>query len=149
VRGTLRHVDPARSLQIGMRGNPRTLGWLQPSYDLGYEVVEMARYRELGLAATCDLIRERIGDAPVYITFDLDCLDPSVAPAVSNLEAGVTGFTIDEANAMLRAVQGLNVVGGDVVCLMPTKDLPNNITAMVAAHVLFEITALVAESIRS
>jgi guanidinopropionase len=49
---------------------------------------------------------------------------------------------------MLRAVQGLNVVGGDVVCLMPTKDLPNNITAMVAAHVLFEITALVAESIR-
>ena len=92
---------------------------------------------------------KRFGDAPVYVTFDLDCLDPSVAPAVSNLEAGVTGFTIDEANAMLRAVQGLNVVGGDVVCLMPTKDLPNNITAMVAAHVLFEITALVAESIRS
>ena len=142
------NVDATRSLQIGMRGNPRTLGWLQPSYDLGYEVVEMARYRELGLAATCDLIRERIGDAPVYVTFDLDCLDPAVAPAVSNLEAGVTGFTIDEANAMLRAVQGLNVVGGDVVCLMPTKDLPNNITAMVAAHVLFEITALVAESIR-
>ena len=129
-----------------MRGNPRTLSWLQPSYDLGYEVVEMERYRELGLAATCDLIRERIGDAPVYVTFDLDCLDPSVAPAVSNLEAGVTGFTIDEANAMLRAIRGLNVVGGDVVCLMPTKDLPNNITAMVAAHVMFEIVALVAET---
>ena len=44
------NVDPARSLQIGMRGNPRTLGWLQPSYDLGYEVVEMERYRELGLS---------------------------------------------------------------------------------------------------
>ena len=108
----------------------------------------MERYRELGPAATCELIRERIGDAPVYVTFDLDCLDPTVAPAVSNLEAGVTGFTIDEANAMLRSIQGLNVVGGDVVCLMPTKDLPNNITAMVAAHVLFEITALVAEAIR-
>ena len=62
----------------------------------------MERYRELGLDATCELIRRRIGDAPVYVTFDLDCLDPSVAPAVSNLEAGVTGFTIDEANAMLR-----------------------------------------------
>src|SRR4051795_3993188 len=142
------NVDPSRSLQIGMRGNPRTLDWLQPSYDLGYEVVEMNRYRELGLAATCELIRERLGDAPVYVTFDLDCLAPSVAPAVSNLEAGVTGFTIDEANAMLRAIRGLNVVGGDVVCLMPTKDLPNNITAMVAAHVMFEITALVAGEIR-
>ena len=82
------------------------------------------------------------------MTFDLDCLDPSVAPAVSNLEAGVTGFTIDEANAMLRSIRGLNVVGGDVVCLMPTKDLPNNITAMVAAHMLFEIVSLVAETLR-
>ena len=109
----------------------------------------MERYREIVLDATCELIRERIGDAPVYVTFDLDCLDPSVAPAVSNLEAGVTGFTIDEANTMLRSIRGLNVVGGDVVCLMPTKDLPNNITAMVAAHMLFEIVALVADTYRT
>ena len=69
--------------------------------------------------------------------------------AQPNLEAGVTGFTIDEANAMLRAIRGLNVVGGDVVCLMPTKDLPNNITAMVAAHMLFEIVSLVADTLRT
>ena len=49
---------------------------------------------------------------------------------------------------MLRSIRGLNVVGGDVVCLMPTKDLPNNITAMVAAHFLFEIVSLVAEKLR-
>ncbi len=141
------NVDPSRSVQIGMRGNPRTRDWLKPSYDLGYEVVTMDRYRELGAEACIRIIRERIGDLPVYLTFDLDCLDPSVAPGVSNIEAGVTGWTIDEANALVRSLRGLNVIGGDVVCLMPTKDHRNNITAMVAAHMMFEILSLVAERV--
>ena len=120
----------------------------EPSYELGYEVVDdRALPRARRSTRACELIRERIGDAPVYVTFDLDCLDPSVAPAVSNLEPAYTGFTIDEANATAaRRSAASNVVGGDVVCLMPTKDLPNNITAMVAAHMLFEIVALVADT---
>jgi guanidinopropionase len=138
-------VDASRSVQVGMRGNPRSLDWLQPSYDLGYEVIPMERYREIGPERTIEIIRERVGDSPVYITFDLDCLDPSVAPAVSNLEAGVAGFGIDEANRILRSLRGLEVIGGDVVCLMPTKDQPNNITAMVAAHVAFEQVSLIAD----
>ncbi|MEM7426956.1 MAG: arginase family protein [Pseudomonadota bacterium] len=138
-------VDATKSTQIGLRGNTRSLNWLQPSYDLGYEVITMDRYRELGAAACMEIIRERIGDAPVYITFDLDCLDPTIAPAVSNLEAGCQGFMIDQALELLHSVRGLNIVGGDVVCLMPTKDQPNNITAMVAAAVMFEIISLVAE----
>ena len=68
-----------------------------------------------------------------------------MAPGVSNIEAGVTGWSVDEANQMLRAARGLNVIGGDVVCLMPTKDSRNNITAMVAAHVMFEILSLIAD----
>jgi len=143
------HIDPGRSTQIGMRGNPRTRDWLKPSYDLGYEVITMDRYRGLGPEACIDTIRKRIGDAPVYVTFDLDCLDPAVAPAVSNIEAGVSGWTIDEANQLVRGLRGLNIVGGDVVCLMPTKDPPNNITAMVAAHVMFELLSLIADRRRS
>lgn len=139
------NVDPSKSVQIGMRGNPRTRDWLKPSHDLGYEVIKMERYREIGAQAAIELIRTRVGTAPLYITFDLDCLDPSVAPGVSNIEAGVTGWTIDEANRLLRAARGLNVIGGDVVCLMPTKDSPNNITAMVAAHVMFELVSLIAD----
>lgn len=139
------NVDPSKSVQIGMRGNPRTRDWLKPSHDLGYEVITMERYREIGAQAAIELIRTRVGTAPLYITFDLDCLDPSVAPGVSNIEAGVTGWTIDEANRLLRAARGLNVIGGDVVCLMPTKDSPNNITAMVAAHVMFELVSLIAD----
>lgn len=142
-------VDATKSTQIGLRGNTRSLDWLQPSYDLGYEVITMDRYREMGAAACTEVIRERIGDAPVYITFDLDCLDPTIAPAVSNLEAGCQGFMTDQAIELLHSVRGLNVVGGDVVCLMPTKDQPNNITAMVAAAVMFEIISLTAEPLRS
>ena len=139
------NLDPKKSVQIGMRGNPRTRDWLKPSYELGYEVITMDRYRDIGAAACIEIFWKRIGDQPLYITFDLDCLDPTVAPGVSNIEAGVTGWTIDEANQMLRAARGLNVIGGDVVCLMPTKDSPNNITAMAAAHVMFEILSLIAD----
>jgi guanidinopropionase len=140
------NVDASRSVQIGMRGNPRSRNWLQPSYDLGYEVIPIRRYRELGEARCVEIIRERIGDAPVYITFDLDCLDPAVAPGVSNIEAGTTGWTIDEAVGLVRAVRGLDVIGGDVVCLMPTKDSANHITAMVAAAVMYEMVGLIAEN---
>jgi guanidinopropionase len=128
-----------------MRGNPRTRDWLKPSYDLGYQVITMQQYREQGIVSCCDAIRSQLGNMPVYISFDLDCLDPTVAPGVSNIEAGVAGWTIDEANELLRSVRGLDIIGGDVVCLMPTKDQPNNITAMVAAHVMFEILSLIAE----
>jgi len=142
-------VDATRSVQIGMRGNPRTADWLQPSYDLGYEVVPIDRYRELGPKRCAELIRERAGDLPVYVTFDLDCLDPTVAPAVSNLEPAFTGFTMDEAMGLLRALRGLDVIGGDVVCLMPTKDSPNQITAQVAAAAMFELIGLVADRMAS
>ena len=142
------YVDAGRSVQIGMRGNPRTLDWRKPSEELGYEVVSMDRYRELGPDETMALIDERIGDSPLYITFDLDCLDPTVAPAVANLEAGCEGFRIDEVMRLLRCVRGKNVIGGDVVCLMPTKDHPNQITAHTAAAVMFEVVSLVADRFR-
>ena len=139
------NIDPAHSVQFGIRGNTRSLDWLQPSYDLGYEVITMDRYREIGAAESIRIIRERIGDMPLYITFDLDCLDPTVAPGVSNIEAGCNGFTMDEVCEVLHAMRGANVIGGDVVCLMPTKDSPNNITSMVATSVMFELLSLIAD----
>ena len=139
-------VDPTHSMQVGLRGHPRTLDWLQPSYDYGYNVVTMADYRRRGAADVIAQAREVLAGRPVYITFDLDCLDPSVAPAVSNIEPGVTGFLMDEAVELLHAARGLNIIGGDVVCMMPTKDSPNNITAMVGAAVMFEMISMIAEN---
>ena len=140
-------VDPSHSMQIGLRGHPRTLDWLQPSYDYGYNIVTMAEYRQRGALEVIEQIKIKLAGRPVYITFDLDCLDPSVAPAVSNLEPGVGGFSIDEAVQLLHAVRGMNIIGGDVVCLMPTKDSPNQITAMVAASVMFEMISMMAERV--
>ena len=140
-------VDPKSSMQIGLRGHPRTLDWLQPSYDYGYNVVTMKEYRKRGAADVIDQIKAVLAGRPVYITFDLDCLDPTVAPAVSNIEPGVTGFSMDEAVELLHAVRGMNIVGGDVVCLMPTKDSANQITAMGAAAIMFEMIAMIAENV--
>ncbi|MGB1851263.1 MAG: arginase family protein, partial [Candidatus Micropelagos thuwalensis] len=74
-------IDPNHSMQIGLRGHPRTFDWLKPSYDYGYNVVTMDEYRNRGAASVVEQIKKTIADRPVYITFDLDCLDPSVAPA--------------------------------------------------------------------
>lgn len=138
-------VDPKNSMQIGLRGHPRTLDWLQPSYDYGYNIVTMKEYRQRGALDVIEQVKAVLDGRPVYITFDLDCLDPSVAPAVSNIEPGVKGFSVDEAIELMHAVRGMNIIGGDVVCLMPTKDSPNQITAMVAAAVMFEMISMIAE----
>ena len=142
-------VDPTHSMQIGLRGHARTLDWLQPSYDYGYNVVTMKEFRKRGLEDVVAQTKEVMAGKPVYITFDLDCLDPAIAPGVSNIEPGEKGFDIDEAVGLLHAVRGMNIVGGDVVCMMPTKDSPNNITALTAAAVMFEVISMIAENVGS
>lgn len=141
------NVDPTHSMQIGLRGHARTLDWLQPSYDYGYNVVTMKDFRRRGVGDVVAQAKEVIGDRPVYITFDLDCLDPTIAPGVSNIEPGEKGFDIDEAVALLHSVRGLNIIGGDVVCMMPTKDNPNQITALTAMAVMFEMISMAAENV--
>ena len=140
------NVDATSSIQIGLRGHPRTADWLEPSYEYGYNVVTMKEYEKRGSVDVIRQIKNLLAEKPIYITFDLDCLDPTVAPGVSNLEPGEDGFKMDQAIELLRSVRGLNVIGGDVVCLMPTKDSPNQITAMRAAAVMFEMVSLVGEN---
>ena len=140
-------VDPTHSMQIGLRGHARTLDWLEPSYEYGYNVVTMKEYRTRGAADVIAQIKQVMANRPVYITFDLDCLDPTIAPGVSNIEAGFKCFDIDQAIELLHAVRGMNIVGGDVVCMMPTKDSPNQITALTAAAVMFEMIAMMAENV--
>jgi len=140
-------VDPTHSMQIGLRGHARTLDWLQPSYDYGYNVVTMKDFRKRGLEDVVAQAREVLAGKPVYITFDLDCLDPTIAPGVSNIEPGEKGFDIDEAVGLLHSVRGLNIIGGDVVCMMPTKDSPNQITALTASAVMFEMISMMAENV--
>ncbi len=143
------HINANASTQIGIRGNPRSLDWYEPSIELGYKLITKQDYDTLGEAACCRVIRERIADKPVYITFDLDSLDASIAPGVANLEPGIPGFNMQQAIGLLRSVRGLNIIGGDVVCLMPTADNPNKVTAMVAMNIMFEILALITDYLQS
>ena len=140
------NVDPKSSMQIGLRGHPRTLDWLEPSYEYGYNVVTMKEFRERGLESVIAQAKQILDGRPVYITFDLDCLDPTIAPAVANLEASSRGFDIDEALSLVRLTRGMNVIGGDIVCMMPTKDSPNNITAHTAMAIMFEMICVIAEN---
>ncbi|WP_112310733.1 arginase family protein [Pseudogemmobacter bohemicus] len=143
------HVDASKSTQVGIRPNVGTAGSLNTSDALGYRVVGMDEVEEIGWKGVVEILRERIGDAPVYITFDLDSLDPCDAPGASNLEPGYPGIRIGEAVRMLQGLRGLNVVGGDVVCLIPTKDNPNKITAQNAMVVMFEMLSLMADYIHT
>ncbi len=119
------------------------MDWLQASYDIGYQVITMDEYKELGHKKCSKMILDRLGDNPIYVTFDLDCLDATVAPGTANLEPAFRGFNMDEARKLIQCLKGKNVIGGDVACLMPTKDSPNNITSMVAASIMFEIICLI------
>lgn len=134
---------------MGLRGPTRTLNWKKTSDELGHGVIDIDEFRELGIQKTVAAIRQRVGDMPAYITFDLDCLGPSVAPAVANLEPGVSGFSIDEAVGLLQGLRRLNIIGADVVCMVPSKDSPNQITALTSTAVMFEQISLIAYTLAS
>ena len=86
-------------------------------------------------------IREQIGDRPVYLTFDIDCLDPSYAPGTGTPVCG--GLTSHQAMAILRGLEGINVIGMDVVEVAPAYDV-GEITALAAAHIAMEMLYLYA-----
>jgi len=134
-------VDPARSVQVGIRGAAELL-W-QFSYDCGMRVIHIEEFYELGWREVLAEIRSRVGDGPVYISFDIDCLDPAFAPGTGTPVVG--GMTSFEAQQVLRGLGGLNIIGGDLVEVAPPFD-HSGITALAGATLMFEILCLAAES---
>jgi agmatinase len=137
-------VSPEHSIQIGMRGSLFQANDVSQSVDLGYEVVTTDDLFRLGAEALAARIAARTAGWPVYLTFDLDFVDPAFAPAVETPEAG--GPTAREALDLLRRLKGLDLAGCDVVELCPQFDQPAQITALLAATVLAELLALKAEA---
>ena len=143
------HVDPSHSVQLGMRGNP-----IRPRADLnfskcGYKLIPADEFFELGVARTVELIRERVADLPLYITLDLDVLDPADAPAVANLEPLHAGLRASDVMKILHGLRGLDILGGDIVCMIPSKDSPNGITAMNSMALMFEMLSLIADRLHA
>jgi agmatinase len=132
-------LDPERTIQIGIRGGAEFL-W-EFSYESGMTVIHAEEFAQLGTERTVQRIREVVGDGPVYVSFDVDGLDPAFAPGTGTPEAG--GLSTREAMELVRGCANLNVIGGDVVEVAPQYD-PTTNTAQAAAQMLFEIVALVA-----
>ena len=134
-------IDVDHSIQVGMRGTFYDRTDLTGSEDLGFKVVTSFKMRELGLEEVKRQIKERIGDAKVFLTFDIDFVDPAYAPGTGTIEVG--GWTGSESLDLVRSLKGINFVGFDLVEVMPQQD-PSQITAFLAANIMFEFISLIA-----
>ncbi|MGL4243794.1 MAG: agmatinase [Beijerinckiaceae bacterium] len=132
-------LDPRRTIQIGIRGNAEYL-W-EFSYDSGMTIIHAETFMRLGVDETVKRIRKVAGSGPVYISFDIDSLDPAFAPGTGTPEAG--GLQTREAMELVRGCAGLDVIGGDVVEVAPMYDATAN-TAQAGAQMLFEIFTVAA-----
>ena len=134
-------LDPTHSIQIGMRGPLYDAEDLDVARALGFEVIDGYELPQYSPAQLTQKIKARVGDKPVFITFDIDFVDPAFAPATGTPEIG--GPTSREALDYVRALAGLNFVGCDVVEVLPAYDHAE-VTALLAATVAYELITLLA-----
>lgn len=130
-------LDPERTIQIGIRG---AAGYIWEFSEMsGMTVVHAQSITESKLPGIIELAREVVGDGPTYLSFDIDSLDPAFAPGTGTPEVG--GLTTREAMTLIRGMQGLDIIGGDVVEVAPAYD-PTSNTAQNGAQMLFEILSV-------
>lgn len=137
-------IDQTASMHVGTRGPLYGKKDLEDDARLGFAIVTSEYVEEQGVESAIERIRNRVGDKPLYISIDIDVLDPSHAPGTGTPEAG--GLTSRELLRMLRALTDLNIVGADVVEVAPAYDHAQ-ITGIAAAHVTYELMTAMAQVI--
>lgn len=137
------YLDPKRAIQIGIRGAQIAPDGWDFSLNSGMRVVFMEEFTPLGVDAVIEEARRMVGDGPTYVSFDVDGLDPVYAPGTGTPEIG--GLTTIEAQALIRGLRGLDLIGGDVVEVAPPFD-PSGNTALVGATMMYEILCPLAEA---
>ena len=128
--------DPARVVQIGLRGTGYTAEDFDWPRAQGFRVVPADECWHRSLAPLMKEVREQVGGGPVYVSFDIDGLDPAFAPGTGTPEIG--GLTVVQGLEIVRGCRGLDIVGGDLVEVSPPYD-PSGNTALVAANLLYEM----------
>ena len=131
-------VDPARSVQIGIRTTNEDT--------LGVNIIDAREVHEIGPAEVARRAREIVGDHPTYLTFDIDGLDPAFAPGTGTPVWG--GLSSAQAAVLLRQLAGINIVGGDIVEVSPPFDT-TGATAIAGAHVAVELCCLLGWRLRN
>jgi agmatinase len=134
-------IDVGRSVHVGIRGPLYGSQDLADDAALGYAIVSTADVARSGVDAAVERLRARVGDAPIYLSIDIDVLDPAHAPGTGTPEPG--GLTTREVQHILRGMAGLPLVGVDVVEVSPAYDHAE-LTAIAAANVVYECLSLLA-----
>ncbi|MBB2948898.1 agmatinase [Actinoplanes lutulentus] len=134
-------IDTSGCMHVGTRGPLYSNQDLADDRELGFHVVPSVEIDDLGARGIAERIRERVADRPVYLSIDIDVLDPAFAPGTGTPEAG--GMTSRELLAVLRSFSELNLVGADVVEVSPAYDHAE-ITGIAAAHTVYEILSALA-----
>jgi len=129
------------SMHVGIRGPLFSPQDLVDDAGFGFRIVTAMDFEELGIAGVVERVRQRIGKAPLYVSIDIDVLDPGTAPGTGTPEAG--GLTSRELLGVLRGLKGLHLTAADLVEVAPAYDHAE-ITAMAASHVAYELIALLA-----
>lgn len=130
-----------RSIQVGMRGSEYAPGDLDESRRMGFEVITTPQMLKLKPSEVAAAIKQRVGDSPAFLTFDVDFFDPAYAPGTGTPEVG--GPTSSFGLEVVQHLTGLKIVAFDVVEVLPSADSAQ-ITALLAATLVFEFLALIA-----
>ena len=137
-------IDPKRAIQVGMRGSRVTPEDIQYGYDVGYSIITMDEYEEMGRAAAIEQIHQVLAGGPVYISLDIDGLDPAYLPGTGVPEIG--GLIPRDVQVILRSLQGMDIIGADISEVSPGYD-PTGITCVTVANLMFEMLCIIADSI--
>jgi len=132
-------IDLEHSMHVGIRGPLYAVNDLPDTQRLGFATVTCVDVERQGLSATLDQMRERLGAKPIYVSVDIDVLDPAHAPGTGTPEAG--GLTSRELLMMLRALADLDVVSADIVEVAPAYDHAE-LTGIAASHVAYELLSV-------
>ncbi|CAA0093862.1 Guanidinopropionase [Starkeya nomas] len=134
-------VDPRRFVQIGLRGAISDAGNYDYARDAGVRIIFIEEFVKRGVEDVMAEVHAIVGHQPTYVTFDIDGIDPSQAPGTGTPEIG--GFSTREAQAMVRLLDGLDIIGADLVEVAPPFD-PSGLTALTGATILFELLCVLA-----
>ncbi len=129
-------LDPEGCMHIGIRGPLYAAKDLTDDKALGFQIFTSVEFQDLGVNAAIEKMKARVGKRPVYISIDIDVLDPAHAPGTGTPEAG--GLTSRELLSVLRATAGMNIIGADIVEVAPAYDHAQ-ITGIAASHVMYEL----------
>ncbi len=136
-------IDATKTVQIGIRGAQNVSEGWDYSRESGMRIMFIEEVQARGVAEVIEETRQIVGDGPVYLTFDIDSIDPAFAPGTGTPE--IAGLTTPEALALVRGFRGLGFVGADMVEVSPPFDV-GGLTALTGATVMYEILCLLAES---